>query len=573
LVTKRCSLVDLFYSALPMAASTEIADANVARRLTEMAGRLPAAVAIAQPRGYAPNGSRRYDTISFAELEADATRIARGLIGLDVRPGTRLALLVRPSIDFIALVFGLLRSGAVTVLIDPGMGRKNLLTCLDEVRPAGFVAIPAVQAVRVLLKRRYRAARINVTVGRRWFWNGPTLKSVRQFGAQSKTPLPHVSLDDPAAIIFTSGSTGPPKGVLYTQRTFNTQVEQIQSRYRIEPGEVDLPGFPLFGLFNAAMGVTTVIPDMDPTRPAKVDPQKIIEAVDDWSVTQTFGSPAMWNRVGGYCEQNGARLATVRRVLSAGAPVPADVQRQMKASIHAEGEMHTPYGATESLPVATISASEVLAETAARTARGAGVCVGRKFDSIDWKVIAASDGPLESMDKVEELPAGEIGELIVRGPQVTREYATRTEWNARSKIRDGDQRWHRMGDVGYFDEEQRFWFCGRKAHRVQTDAGTLYPVCCEAIFNTHQEVYRSALVGVGPAGAQRPVLVVELHDAGVGSTRQDELRRELLKLGSEHSLTQGIRTILLHPGLPVDVRHNSKIHRESLAEWAAERRA
>ncbi len=314
-----------------------------------------------EPLGYDAQGKRQYRHVTFRELDQDSDRIARGLRQMGVSPGTKLALLVRPGIDFVSLVFGLFKAGAVAILIDPGMGRRNLIRCLAEAEPEGFVAIPLVQAVRALLPGRFPKARFNVTVGRRWFWGGVTLEQLRG-GPWSGSELAATTADDPAAIIFTTGSTGPPKGVLFTHGNFDAQVDQIRDFYGIQPGEVDLPAFPLFGLFNCAMGVTAVIPDMDPSRPAQVDPTKIIEAVRDWNVTQAFGSPAIWDRVGRYCETHGVGLPTVRRVLSAGAPVPAEVLRRMKACIHPEGDIHTPYGATEALPVASISASEVLGE-------------------------------------------------------------------------------------------------------------------------------------------------------------------------------------------------------------------
>ncbi len=556
---------------------------NVADRLAESARRWPDVVAVAEPTRYERRNGRRqrcYVQASFSELDADVDRIARGLVALGVEPGARMALLVRPGIDFIALTFALLRCGAVTVLIDPGMGRKNLIRCLEDAQPEGFVAIPPVHAVRTLLGRRFARARLNVTVGRRWFWGGVTLGQLRKLDNRSDHVLPTMEADDPATIIFTTGSTGPPKGVLYRHGNFDAQVTEIRDRYEIQPGEVDLPGFPLFGLFNAAMGVTTVIPDMDPTRPAQVNPEKIIEAVNDWNVTQAFGSPAIWNRIGRYCEASGKRLLTVRRVLSAGAPVPADVLRRMTACIHTEGQMHTPYGATESLPVASISAREVLSETAEQTDQGAGVCVGRKFSQIDWKVIRIVDGPIRSIEEVELPAADEIGELIVTGPQVTREYATRSEWNARSKIADGSRVWHRIGDCGYFDSQQRFWFCGRVAHRVLTQEGPMYPVQCEAIFNSHPDVFQSALVGVGPSGKQRPVLIVERadgaapsDDVAIDNVAKDDtaLIRELRRRATAHRLTQSIRHFLMHRSLPVDIRHNAKIFREQLATWAERR--
>ena len=564
---------------------------NVARRLTDMAAQMPDATAVVEPLGYGPGGRRKYRQVSFRELDQDSDRISAGLWELGAKEGTRLALLVRPGIDFVSLAFGLLKSGAVAILIDPGMGRKNLVRCLAEAEPEGFVAIAMVHAVRSILRRRFPKAAFNVTVGRRWFWGGPTLAGLRR-RRWPGTSIAATTGDDPAAIIFTTGSTGPPKGVLYRHGNFGAQVEQIRDRYGIRPGEIDLPGFPLFGLFNCAMGVTAVIPDMDPSRPAMVNPRNILEAAGDWQVTQTFGSPAIWNRVGRYCEEHGARLATVRRVLSAGAPVPAPVLDRMRRHIAPEGELHTPYGATEALPVASISASEVLGDfveqppvesselaptaaqgTAHRTRQGAGVCVGTRFSGIEWKVIRIVDGPLASLADVEELPVGEIGELIVRGPQVTREYVTRVEANALAKIVDGDSVWHRMGDTGYLDEQERFWFCGRVAHRVLTEQGPLYPVRCEAIFNEHPDVFRSALVGVGPPGRQRPVIVVELHADCAPSTAEEEslLLGELHDRGGANPLTKPVSEFLIHPAFPVDIRHNSKIFREKLARWAADK--
>jgi len=551
-------------------ACTDDKPVNVASRLTSAAEKMPHAVAVVEPLGYNRKGKRRYRHLTFRQLDHDSDRIARGLRQLGVKPGMRLALLVRPGIDFFSLVFGLFKAATVVILIDPGMGRRQVIRCLAEAEPEGFVAIPIVHAVRMFLRGRFPGARFNVTVGHRWFWRGITLEQLRG-GPWSGSETAATKADDAAAIIFTTGSTGPPKGVLYRHGNFDAQVDQIRDFYAIRPGEIDLPGFPMFGLFNCAMGVTAVIPDMDPSRPARVDPKKIVEAIEDWKVTQTFGSPAIWNRVGRYCRQEGIRLSMVRRVLSAGAPVPADVLRRMKAVIHPQGEVHTPYGATEALPVASISASEVLAGTAAKTQKGAGVCVGRKFPGIRWKVIRIFDGSIRSLDEVEELPAGEIGELIVHGPVVTREYCTRTESNSLAKIWDGQCVWHRMGDLGYLDDQRRFWFCGRLAHRVLTADGPMYPVCCEAIFNRHEAIYRSALVGVGPAGRQRPVIVLEPKQGHMprGRPATEGLLAEIRRLGQANRTTERIEHFLFHPSLPVDIRHNAKIFREKLAVWAA----
>jgi acyl-CoA synthetase (AMP-forming)/AMP-acid ligase II len=543
---------------------------NVADRLTRIAGAMPAAVAIACPGHGDVAGQHSYATCTFAELEADSTALARGLVDLGVTPGMRLVLLVKPGIEFVKLVFALLRSGATTVLIDPGMGKQHLVNCLAAVEPAGFVAISPAQAVRTLLRRRFPLAKLNVTVGRRWFWGGKTYKQLLSMGRHSTTKLPTTHSGDSAAIIYTSGSTGPPKGVLYTHEIFETQVAEIEREYDLQPGGADLACFALFGLFNSALGVTTVFPKMDFSRPASADPKKLLEAAHDWQVTQAFASPAVWNKLSRYCEAHGEQIPTLRKIFSCGAPVSAEVLQRTLACTDAYAEMHTPYGATESLPVATIAASEVLGETASETASGKGVCVGRKFETVEWKIIRITDEPIRSFAEIKELPVGEIGELIVKGPQVSQAYVTGDSVKHNSLAKIVDQRagsspspsvWHRMGDVGYFDEPGRFWYCGRKNHRVETANGTLFTECVEAVFNQHRLVNRTALVGVGPRNRQEPIIVYEPQ-----TNLTSNIEHDLAQVAVTNGYT--IRHFFRHNQFPVDVRHNSKINREELAAWA-----
>jgi acyl-CoA synthetase (AMP-forming)/AMP-acid ligase II len=557
---------------------------NVARRLAHFARTMGDAPAVVVQHKSRISRRFKYTTVTFAELEADTSRIAAGLRAWGVPEGTRLALLVPPSVEFVTLVFALLKAGVVMVLIDPGMGRKNLVRCLSEVEPEGFIAVPAAQAVRKFLASRFPKARWNVTVGRRLFWDGITLDELRALAppislSEGESPAklagsPACTIcgeDDSAAVIFTTGSTGPPKGVLYSHGNFDRQVDEIREGFGIEPGEVNLACFPLFALFNAAMGVTTVIPDMDASRPGKVNPRHILAAAQEWHATQSFASPAVWSRVGTYCEKHQVRMPTLREAYSAGAPVPPSVIERMAAWMSSGGRMHTPYGATEALPVATISSPEILEETRAAWAAGEGTCVGRRFRGIQWRVIPIVDGPISDIDQVEELGVGEIGELIVRGPVVTRGYVTRTENNALAKIPDEDSFWHRMGDAGYLDGADRFWFCGRVAHRVQTADGTLYTDPVEGVFNQHPALFRTALVGVGPVGKQRPVIVCELRRPVTLPGGLQQLQDEILEMGARNPVTAAVHTVLFHANFPVDIRHNSKIFREKLAVWAAKK--
>jgi acyl-CoA synthetase (AMP-forming)/AMP-acid ligase II len=487
--------------------------------------------------------------------------------------------MVRPGLDFFALVFALFKASVVPVMIDPGIGLKSLGRCLEEAAPEVFIGIPRALAARKLLGWGKQTVRrvILVAPGVRW----PaltTLDDLRRIGREASesgeepSPPGSASPDQLAAILFTSGSTGPPKGAVYTHAIFQAQLEQFRELYGIEPGEIDLCTFPLFALFAPALGMTSIVPEMDPTRPARVDPAKLFEAMDDFGPTNLFGSPALLGRVGPAGVAQGLKLPTLRRVVTAGAPASPRVLAEFARLLEHPAEIFTPYGATEALPVASIGSREILEETRHATDRGEGVCVGRPVEGIEVKIIQVTDGPIATWSDDLEVSEGIIGEIVVSGPVVTREYFRRPEATALAKIADprSDRFFHRMGDVGYRDEQGRLWFCGRKSHRVELGETTLHTICCEGIFNTHPDVARTALVGVTGPGGTRPVLWVE-PVRRLSRADRERVRRELLERGGQFSKTRWIETILFHTSFPVDIRHNSKIFREKLALWAERR--
>ena len=545
---------------------------NVGHVVTATAKFMADGLAVAAPSKRSKRRPIAYDSLTFGELEHASNKIALGIQELGIEPGTRLALMIPPGLEFVSFVFGMFKAGVVAILIDPGMGRKNMVRCLAEAEPEGIVGIRLAHAMRMLFSSKFPKCKQNIVVGANW-WPGCTpSKRFDALDGNVFTTLTHTR-EKEAAVIFTTGSTGPPKGVLYRHRHFLEQARQIRDYFSIEPGSVDVSGFPLFALFNCAMGTSTIFPLMDATRPADVDPLNIKDAVDKFQATQSFGSPALWNTVSRYAEKTGLTFPTITKVLSAGAPVPPHVLKRVKKIIHPDGEVYTPYGATESLPVACNSGAEVLQETAERTAAGFGTCVGKRFPDITWRVIEIDDKPIGDIAEAAEMPVGKIGELIVKGAVVTDRYVTRTEANAEHKIKDGDAFWHRMGDVGYFDEQDRFWFCGRKSHRLVTAERPLFTIVIEGIINSHPKVYRSALVGIGQRGAQKPVLVVETWEEHwpVTDDEQKILRQEIVELCQSNEKTREIETVLFNKSLPVDIRHNSKIFREQLAVWARER--
>jgi acyl-CoA synthetase (AMP-forming)/AMP-acid ligase II len=545
-------------------------NSNVASALSWQAERQPVATAIHfQKKNWL--GRTAWRACSYQELDSLSNAYARGLHAYGIGPGTRTALMLRPGLDFFAVFFALFKAGAVPVLIDPGIGKNALKQCLEEAAPQAFIGITRAQLARKIFGWARKSCKHAVTAGPKFGLGGISLKKLRLLGERSNDEMLHqAEPNDMAAILFTSGSTGAPKGVVYRHRHFVAQVELLRNAFGIEPGEVSLPTFPPFALFDPALGMTTVVPPMDPTRPAEADPGMLLDVIERFKVTTLFGSPALLDRLSGHCVDRKIRIETLTRVISAGAAVPVRIVRQMQQSLFLDAKVHTPYGATECLPVSSISGQEIDERMVDRIESGDGVCVGKPIEPNQVRIIRISEMPFTHLSETTELPFGMPGEIVVTGPTCTDSYWQREADTEMAKLVDDEGRvWHRMGDVGMLDGMGRLWYCGRVSQRVETAKDVLFADQCEAIFNQHPDLLRSAVVGVGDRGRQTAVLCVEIKGK-LSPIDMERVHFDLLQLAQAHSITREIRTVLFHPGFPVDIRHNSKIGREELAAWAAD---
>ncbi len=544
---------------------------NIASALISRAEEQADDIAIHYPVG--KRGSQvSYESASYSQLDSLSNDYARGLIEYGIGRGTRTALMLTPGLEFFAMFFALFKAGAVPVLIDPGIGIKPLKTCLAEARPEAFIGVTRAQIAGKLFSWVPDAKL--VTSGPNFGWGGLGTKQIRKLGQKSSgMVLANTRPDEMAALLFTSGSTGIPKAVVYRHRHFVAQVKMLQTAFDIHPGEVDLPTFPPFALFDPAMGMTTVVPYMDPTRPAKADPNIMVNTIERFKVTNIFGSPAFLNTLGRYTESENILLPSLKRIISAGAAMPVATVRRLQKALPGDAEVYTPYGATECLPVASVSGTELNDEVEQRTASGEGTCIGTPVAPNRIRIIPVTDNVVEFFEDSVDLPVGISGEIVVLGPTSTDCYWRRDEQTQLAKIEDADgNTWHRMGDVGYFDTLGRLWYCGRKSQRVVGQNDVMYADQLEAIFNVHPEVARTALVGIGPSGRQTPVLCVEPLNKP-GRKRRERIRYDLLQLGRNHAVTKSIEQILFHKSFPVDIRHNAKIGREKLSVWAQEKLA
>lgn len=500
-----------------------------------------------------------WETFTFGQLHQRSDQIARGLASLHLQAGQRVALMVPPSADFFALCFALLKLGLVPAMVDPAIGLRNVTDCLDESQPEIFIGNSLTHIIRKIYKWGKDSIKVNTTI--------PHLLRNTQYAIpNSKLASPNsylASPTSPAAIIYTSGSTGLPKGAIYTHENFSAQLDMLATSFKIGADEIDLPAFPLFALIDILLGVTSVLPDMRFPPPAKVDPAKVTDAIIRFGVTNMFASPIMLDYMTSRALAHGLQLPSLKRVITAGAPAPVTILEQA-AQLLPHSSIFSIYGATESLPITVIDSREILEETRYLSAKGAGVCIGKPVDGANVRIIGISDSAIQRWDDSLELPANQVGEITVKGGAVTKAYIARDEANRLAKIDDRGETVHRMGDLGYFDEQGRLWYCGRKSHRVETRHGTFFTEQIEGIFNAHPNVYRTALVGVDG----EPVLWVEF-EADAHNADQESIKQELFELAKDHPQASKIKTFLFAKKFPTDVRHNSKIIREVLQREAA----
>ena len=538
---------------------------NVARHLRSAATSRPEGLATKSPIGISPEGKVIHEARSFLQLDQASDAAAEHFARAGLSAGDRVLLAVRPGHDLIVGMFALLKLGAVPVAIDPGMGWSAFLDCVRRSRPTALVGVRPAALLSRLPLAAFRTLHHRVTVG-----NSAWRQALAAVPSQPR-PLADVSPDTLAAILFTSGSTGAPKGVCYTHGMFDAQIELVRSTYGIQPGETDMAMLPLFALFNPALGTTTVTPLLDPSKPLAADPAPLVAALLSEKVTCSFGSPAIWSKVADHCEARGIKLPDLRRLLIAGAPVSGELLTKLRV-IAPNCVTHTPYGATECLPVTTVAADELLGEARQLALLGQGTCVGRAVNGVEIRVIRETNGPIATLADAKFCTPGEIGEIIATGPSVTREYDGLPEATRAAKITDGDRTWHRMGDLGALDASSRLFFFGRRVEKVRTTDGDLPTESIEPAFRQHPQVFRCALIGIGEAPGQTPALVVEPRPGDFPETEADCARfiAELRDFAKTCPRADRVKHIVFQRALPVDVRHNAKIHRLQLAkEWTS----
>ncbi|GAB2453725.1 acyl-CoA synthetase (AMP-forming)/AMP-acid ligase II/pimeloyl-ACP methyl ester carboxylesterase [Conyzicola lurida] len=515
----------------------------------------------------APAGSKTPTVVTWRLLSKRVRQIAAGLTMVGVKRGDRVSLLVQPGADLTAVLYACLRIGAVVVVADAGLGVQGLTRAVRGAWPDHVIGAPAGLAAATALGwpgQKISTARYIKPV-RRSLDVAYSLGDLVSLGVEEELPeLP--GPEDVAAVLFTSGSTGPAKGVVYTHGQLAALVDALSTAYGVGPGTGLVAGFAPFALLGPALGARSVTPDMVVTSPKTLTATAVAAAVAAVDATVVFLSPAAVTNVvatsGALDDADRAALAGVKDFLSAGAPVS---ERLLAAAsgLMPNATAHTPYGMTEGLLMTDITLEGI--RDAALTLGGpGGVCVGLPAASVRVRISALD----ENGDATGELSdeAGVTGEIVVSAPHVKDHYDGL--WITERESRRGapaGERWHRTGDVGHLDDQGRLWVEGRMPHVIVTADGVVTPVGPEQRFESVFEVARAALVGIGPRGEQQLVAVIETVPPAFGVS----LATSALASAVRSAVDLPIAAVLVVPHLPTDIRHNSKIDRVRLGEWAS----
>lgn len=497
----------------------------------------------------APEGGE-WRSVSWSMLGSRVRGLAAGLRRDVVEPGDRVAVLVPPGPDLLAVVYALWRLGATVVVIDAAHKPAAMIRALRGARVDHVIAIrraaPIVAALRVPGRVIWcdRIAQLLV--------DGSDEEAVRRDG------------DDDAVIVFTSGATGVAKPVAYSWDKLAATAQVLRSAYDLGSDDVLVAAFAPWAVMGPLVGISSVIPRMDASRPGSLTASALSDALEQAGGTVMWASPAAIRSVLASAPENGMERERLQRaggslrlLLLAGAPVsPALVREVVRCWPNAD--VRTPYGMTEVLPATDVTAGQI-----AEAEETGGVLVGLPLPGVE--VAIAPLDPLGVPSAELGSDAGVLGEVTLRARHAKSRYDGRA---FAERIASRNPGWHRTGDIGRLDDQGRLRIEGRLVHVISTADGPLGPVSLEQAVEAGlaRQRLQAAAVGIGPIGTQVVAIVLAPETAKGHRARMKLASQELAERVRES--VPEVAAVLWRDRMPVDIRHGAKVDRSKLAAEA-----
>ena len=477
----------------------------------------------------------RKQKISFADFEKQVTATANYFISMGLKKGDRVLIFVPMSISLYRIVLALFRIGAVAVFLDEWVSKKRLDICCQVAQCQAFIG-----NLKATLLSFFSTELRKI----------PIKLSPHRTKMERNSIFPVTYSYDTALITFTTGSTGIPKAAKRTHGFLLEQFNALRQKIKPMPNEVDMPVLPIVLLINLGAGITSVIADYKANKPAQMRPKKIIEQLQQNKVNRVIASPFFIKEIAKYISEHGLQLPLLKKILTGGAPVfPAEAALYAKAFPDATTEIV--YGSTEAEPISAISVKELIKETNFLK----GLNVGKVDPCAEVKIIQLKDEPIfVSTDKKLtqlEMPLGEIGEIIVSGKHVLREYINNEIAIQRNQIISGEVCWHRTGDSGYFDEKGNLRLTGRCSSLLYANGNIIAPFMYENYFQTIKGIEMGTIL----MHKEKIVAIIEL----MPGIKKEQVNDLISNLALPFDSVNYIKKI------PRDPRHNSKIDYQKLA--------
>jgi fatty-acyl-CoA synthase len=448
--------------------SRPLLDLTIGDLLHRAAQRFPDRLAIASLH----QGRR----LTWAELSAAADRVARGLWSLGIRRGDRVGLWSTNCIEWVMMHMGCARAGAALVNVNPAYRSHELSFTLTRSRmKALFLWHTDKRADYEEILGRARHG-LNLELQHTVYFDSPLWPAL--LDAEGRLP-DHVVVDDIANIQYTSGTTGLPKGVMLSHHNVvNNGQFLAQGFHYTEQDKIVVP-VPLFHCYGCVIGTMSavnsgaaiILPNWT------FDPRATLQAVHDERATSVYGVPAMYVAEMALDDFSQFDLTSLRTGMMSGAPCPVELMKRVLDEMHCR-ELVIAYGQTETSPVVTMSDAGDSIEIRVKT-------VGRAMPQTEIKIA--------SLDSGETLPAGEQGEVCVRGYALMKGYDGDPEGTALVIHQDG---WLHTGDLGVMRTDGCIHLTGRSRDVIIRGGENIYPREVEEFLYTHPKVDEVQVVGI-----------------------------------------------------------------------------